>query len=551
MALSGSFSKQPVSGSQFGLICEWNGIQNLTGVYTDVTLKVYLSYYNLTVSSRNDCTAQIGDDSETYSCPAINDSSSGWKKKLLKVKTTRIYHNAAGQAKGVKLSASWRFGANYEGTYVGTILAETTVDLDTISTNSQLNSVGTIYIDSDAPVLPITITVFNSSYEHTLTVIGKNGLLEQFSGIKGRTGPQNISLTLSSAQKVNFFAELGTNTETEIECYLTTYSSSGAVGQQSIAKGKIATSQEYSAPTFEGITYKDVSSSVPIITGDDQIIIQNKSQLQVTINGAEAKNGATIVQYRVSLGLQAATSTSNVINLGSVSVYGEKTITVSVTDSRGFTASKDFPITIISYEKDISINEWSLSRKNNVGTEVTLKFKGTYPNLFSNGITISYFTVYDIDGVPLIGEGLTPTYSNGEFAYTGILPFTFDSNKSYTIEVYVADKFSSDSENIRLNRGTPQVEFRQGYVNINDGLRVKGYGIGFVRELEDDDNLFNLTEGGVYCRSTTPPTGKNYPSQNAGVLEFFNLPIKLLRYTDITGTVKTSIFSNGQFTAWK
>jgi hypothetical protein len=65
-------------------------------------------------------------------------------------------------------------------------------------------------------------------------------------------------------------------------------------------------------------------------------------------------------------------------------------------------------------------------------------------------------------------------------------------------------------------------------VNINDGLRVKGYGIGFVRELDDDDNLFSLTEGGVYYRSTTPPSSKNYPSQNAGVLEFFNLPIKML-----------------------
>ena len=43
MALSGTFQNYPVSS--FGLYCEWSGAQSVTGNYTDVTLKVYLSYY--------------------------------------------------------------------------------------------------------------------------------------------------------------------------------------------------------------------------------------------------------------------------------------------------------------------------------------------------------------------------------------------------------------------------------------------------------------------------------------------------------------------------
>lgn len=43
MALSGTFQNYPVSS--FGLYCEWSGVQSVTGNYTDVTLKVYLSYY--------------------------------------------------------------------------------------------------------------------------------------------------------------------------------------------------------------------------------------------------------------------------------------------------------------------------------------------------------------------------------------------------------------------------------------------------------------------------------------------------------------------------
>ena len=47
MALSGTFQNYPVSS--FGLYCEWSGVQSVTGNYTDVTLKVYLSYYTLDV----------------------------------------------------------------------------------------------------------------------------------------------------------------------------------------------------------------------------------------------------------------------------------------------------------------------------------------------------------------------------------------------------------------------------------------------------------------------------------------------------------------------
>ena len=88
MALSGTFQNYPVSS--FGLYCEWSGVQSVTGNYTDVTLKVYLSYYTLEVGARSDSTISINGVSETYTAPAIDDYSSGWKKKLLKTKTVRV-----------------------------------------------------------------------------------------------------------------------------------------------------------------------------------------------------------------------------------------------------------------------------------------------------------------------------------------------------------------------------------------------------------------------------------------------------------------------------
>lgn len=129
MALSGNFHNYPVSS--FGLYCEWSASQSVVGNYSDVTLWVYLSYYTLKVGSRSDSYIQINGNSEQYTAPSINDYSTGWKKKLLKSKTVRIYHDGNGNA-SPSLGASWRFSGTYSGTYINWIEASTTVTLNKI-----------------------------------------------------------------------------------------------------------------------------------------------------------------------------------------------------------------------------------------------------------------------------------------------------------------------------------------------------------------------------------------------------------------------------------
>ena len=130
MALSGSFYKYPVDN--FGLYCTWSATQSVTGNYSDVTLNVYLKYYTLNVGSRSDSTVSINGVSETYTTPAINDSSADYDLTLLKTYTVRVYHNSNGTKTGVALSAYWRFSGTYSGTSIASITASTTIDLDAI-----------------------------------------------------------------------------------------------------------------------------------------------------------------------------------------------------------------------------------------------------------------------------------------------------------------------------------------------------------------------------------------------------------------------------------
>ena len=154
MALSGNFQNYPVSS--FGLYCDWNASQSVTGNYSSVTLNVYLSYYTIGVGARDDGNVNINGSSQTYGTAAINDYSTGWKKKLLKTHTVTVPHNSDG-TKSCSISASWRFGGTYSGVSIGTITASTTITLNTIDRAAPTVSLSTssitpssVYISASA-----------------------------------------------------------------------------------------------------------------------------------------------------------------------------------------------------------------------------------------------------------------------------------------------------------------------------------------------------------------------------------------------------------------
>ena len=189
MALSGTFQNYPVSS--FGLYCEWSGTQSITGNYTDVTLKVYLSYYTLDVGARSDSTISINGVSETYTVPAIEDYSSGWKKKLLKTKTVRVNHNANGTKSGVALSASWRFSGTYSGVSIGTITASTTVTLNSIDRTAPTVSCSVSNITANGFTISASSSATSDIWQYSLN---GGSTWTQFSATAGTSA----SITLSS-----------------------------------------------------------------------------------------------------------------------------------------------------------------------------------------------------------------------------------------------------------------------------------------------------------------------------------------------------------------
>lgn len=440
MALSGTFQNYPVSS--FGLYCEWSGTQSVTGNYTDITLKVYLSYYSLSVGARSDSTISINGTSETYTAPAISDYSSGWKKKLLKTKTVRVNHNADGTKSGVSLSASWRFSGTYSGVSIGTITASTSVTLNSIDrsaptvscsvtgitangfkisgsssatsdiwqyslnggstwtqfsttagtsvsitlsslspntsysvrvrarkkSNQVYGTSGTITTktlggaviascsnfaaDASSVTLSMRVTVYNASYTNYITI--KNGSTTYLS-LAGRTwatGTSDRSITLSASERttlLNAMANLKSFTAT---IQLVTKSGTTQIGNASTCTCTISTTQSASGPTISGFTFADSYTTTTAITGNDQVLIQGYSKLTVTPGTATSKNGASIVSYSaVCSGVTKSNTTGAALALGEIGTSGTRDITLTVTDSRGYTASVTKSVTVVAYSK--------------------------------------------------------------------------------------------------------------------------------------------------------------------------------------------------------
>ena len=566
MALSGTFQNYPVSS--FGLYCEWSGVQSVTGNYTDVTLKVYLSYYTLEVGARSDSTISINGVSETYTAPAIDDYSSGWKKKLLKTKTVRVSHNADGTKSGVALSASWRFSGTYSGVSVGTITASTTVTLNSIDrtpptvsctvsnitangfrisaassatadqwfysldnggsstlfsstagtsasiTLSNLSPNTTYYVralarkksnqvygesgtitvktlggavllscgsfsaDAASISLSMRVTVYNAAYTNYITI--KNGSTTYLS-LAGRVwsaGTAYRTITLTASERTTLLNAMASVKSFTATIELVTKSGSTQIGSASTCTCTIRTSQANSGPSLSGFTFADSYSTTTAITDNNQVLIQDYSRLTVTPGTATARNGASIVSYSaVCSGVTKSNTTGAALSLGTIGTSGTRDITLTVTDSRGYTASVTQSVTVVPYSKP-RVSSVSLRRTNDIETEMQLVFNGSISPITVDG-TQKNSLLYARYRYKLTSASSYNSYTSilgsvtatgSSFSFSNLELCNLDSESSYDFHLQIRDQLNSlTSQDLYfvVSQGTPLVALRKKMVGIN------------------------------------------------------------------------------------
>ena len=187
-------------------------------------------------------------------------------------------------------------------------------------------------------------------------------------------------------------------------------------------------------PTIGTITYEDTNSDVTAITGNNQHIVQNQSNLKVTYTSATAKNSASISKYTFTLNGVTKTSTSagGSVDFGKVDSANDLTLTMTVTDSRGLTSSTEKTITMLEHSRPNALV--TLERLNNYEDETYLTVDGSISSVNGkNTMTIKYR--YKVSG------GSYGDYTTIEDNAKQTL--TLDKNNSYIFNVVVTDAFGS------------------------------------------------------------------------------------------------------------
>lgn len=435
---------------------------------------------------------------------------------------------------------------------------------------SVLSSVSTLTADNATAKITFSATVYDKSYKHKLVLKDSSTTVLTLTGLSLSNGSNTITLT--AAQRSSILADMSAKKSFTGTFELSTFSGSSQIGSTSTKTATVQTTAANSAPTFSGFTYKDTNTTAAGVTGNNQILIQSVSTLQVTTSAATAKNGATISSYSVSAGGSTASSTTVTLNVGKIYTSGTVPIIVTAIDSRGYTSSATVNITVIAY-KSIDITTAIMRRVNEIEdvTQVTLEGDITpvkVNNVNKNPLRKLYYQYKRTDASAY--SSLTDitsfaTFNDSGFTFTSDEWLSLDANYSWYVRFYVYDNLTGDTATITVSQGTPLISFRRKKVGINkreptQALDVDGniaangvIVLGYVGHVEGDFN--NYKNGGIFFAPTTSGIS-NAPPGGAGYLEVlsttdgFNL---IQRYTATAAGCKVYIRSfifNTNWTPW-
>lgn len=206
-------------------------------------------------------------------------------------------------------------------------------------------------------------------------------------------------------------------------------------------------------PTIGTVSYQDTNSTTTGITGNNQLIIRNQSQVTVSATSLTSNKSATISSCKVVIN---AVNYNLTINNSSASVSGividsasNVTATFTLTDSRGITTTKNLTITMLDWVLPTAII--TLQRQNNFYSETDINVNAEYSSLDGkNTITIQCRYKKESDSsygsYVSLQDGVTST-------------LTLNNLYEWDVQVLLTDKFGSTTYTLYLSEGIPIVFF--------------------------------------------------------------------------------------------
>nr|DAQ18325.1 MAG TPA: baseplate wedge protein [Caudoviricetes sp.] len=217
-----------------------------------------------------------------------------------------------------------------------------------------------------------------------------------------------------------------------------------------------------SSPTFD-CSYLDTKQDTVDITGDNKKIIQNNSDLVISLSNISVKKYATIKSVGVSLnGVSYSGSVSGTnasITIGKVDISGDIDAVVSVTDSRGFSTAKPLKINILPWQ--LPTASVSVTRQANYYSDCSIVVNADYAYLDDkNSVAIKYRIKKD-------GSDSWSDFVAIENHASA--SFEADNHFKWLVQIVISDRLGTTTYNVDLAKGVPIIYFdrKKQSVGIN------------------------------------------------------------------------------------
>ena len=236
------------------------------------------------------------------------------------------------------------------------------------------------------------------------------------------------------------------------------------------ARISLATVESEVRPIFNtNPTYGDTVPLVTDITEDPKALIARLSKLNVTAPSgyAQSRGGATLVSIRLVHGAQRVTLAYNASGFSYTfeppTAITDNTVTVTLTDSRGYETSYTADLAVYMYNAPIV--DFTVTRKNNFQSESDVVLYSTWTPLVIGGVrkngilsakvqykktnTTTWSTAVDI-----------PYVLNGENIGNDNLVIELDNEFSWNVRVILQDKLGAlgtSSKDVLVQPGRPMM----------------------------------------------------------------------------------------------
>lgn len=279
------------------------------------------------------------------------------------------------------------------------------------------------------------------------------------------------------------YSTLGSMPDDQLEftgsVYTQTYSGSTAIGSKvrTLWTIKVDTSIEH--PNIGTITVEDTNERTSAIVAENTFIY-GISTLTATIPFTVSGSYTELASATVTCGTQSQTyslsGTSQTITV-TFDKVNASSLTVTVKDKRGTTASKSASWTLMAYRPVVitaSIGRTTPTGSTAVGDVKGIAYGGNYGQA-SNSLTISYrYKEHDattwIDGA----ETFTKSLNEGQQNFTQAITFSesFDYQKQYDIQIIASELFSTAVYTAQLMQGLPILSWDETEVDVFGDLHI-------------------------------------------------------------------------------